>query len=56
MFIKLKDFVCSSKGSISVLSADITPKWHRISTKSADINKLVAIWEPVPLKEKYGGE
>ena len=25
-FIKLKDFVCSSRGSISVLSADITPK------------------------------
>jgi len=26
MFIKLKDFVCSSRGSISALSADITQK------------------------------
>ena len=40
MFIKLKDFVCSSRGSISALSADIIPKWHHISTKSADINKI----------------
>jgi len=29
--------------SISALSADITPKWHHISTKSADINKLYVI-------------
>ena len=40
MFIKLKDFVCSSRGSISALSADIIPKWNHISTKSADITKL----------------
>ena len=40
MFIKLKDFVCSSRGSMSELSADITPEWHHISTKSADITKL----------------
>ena len=43
MFIKLKDFVCSSIGSISALSADITPEWHHISTKSADITKLSGI-------------
>jgi len=40
MFIKSKDFVSSSRGSISALSADITPKWNYISTKSADITKL----------------
>ena len=27
-------------GSISILSANITPKWHHISTKSMDITKL----------------
>ena len=40
MFIKLKDSVCSSRVSISTQSADIIPKWHHISTKSADINVL----------------
>jgi len=40
MFIKSKDFVSSSRGSISALSADIIPKWNHISTKSADITKL----------------
>jgi len=35
--------ICSSRGSISALSADITPKWHRISTKSTDITKLSEI-------------
>lgn len=43
MFIKLKDFACSSRGSISALSADITQKRHYISTKSADMTTLVAI-------------
>jgi len=43
MFIKLKDFLNSSIGSISALSADITPKWHHISTKSADITTLNAM-------------
>ena len=41
MFIKSKDFVSSSRGSISALSADIVPKWnHIISIKSADITTL----------------
>ena len=40
MFIKLKDFVCSSRRSISALSEDITPKWNHISTPSADITKI----------------
>ncbi len=39
MLIKLKDFVYSSRGSISVPSADIT----QVSTKSANINELYAI-------------
>ena len=43
MFIKLKDSVCSSRVSISTQSADIIPKWHHISTKSADITKLYDI-------------
>jgi len=41
--IKSKDFVSSSRGSISARSADITPKWNHISTKSTDITKLYAI-------------
>ncbi|MBO8131915.1 MAG: hypothetical protein H0Z29_10470 [Candidatus Marinimicrobia bacterium] len=40
MFIKLKDFVSSSIGSISALSADIIQKRHHISTKSANITTL----------------
>jgi len=40
MFIKSKNFVCSSRGSISALSADINLKWNHISIKSADITKL----------------
>jgi len=43
MFIKLKEFVCSSRGSLSALSADIIPKWHHISTQSDDINELYEI-------------
>jgi len=46
MFIKLKDFVSSSRGSISALSADVIPKWHYISTKSADITKLSEMPNP----------
>jgi len=40
MFIKLKDFVSSSRRSISALSADIIQKRHHISTKSADMTTL----------------
>jgi len=36
----LKNFVCSCRGSVSALSADITPKWHHIGIKSADITTL----------------
>ena len=43
MFIKLKDFACSSRESISALSADITQKRHYISTRSADMTTLCAI-------------
>jgi len=39
----LKNFVCSSRGSISALSADITQKWHHIGIKSADITTLSEI-------------
>ena len=37
------DFVSSSRGSISILSADIISKWHHISTKNADITMLSEI-------------
>ncbi len=39
-FIKLRDFVCSSRGSISVLRADITPEWNHIGAESGDKNEL----------------
>jgi len=31
------------RGNISEPGADIIPKWHYISTKSADINELSAM-------------
>jgi len=43
MFIKLKDFICSFRGSISVPGVDVTPKCHIISTNSTDIDTLYAI-------------
>ncbi|RKY47374.1 MAG: hypothetical protein DRP88_04610 [Candidatus Neomarinimicrobiota bacterium] len=43
MFVKSKDFVCSSRGSISALSMDIIQKRHHISTKSADTAMLYRI-------------
>ena len=40
MFIKSKDFVYSTRKSISALSVDKTTKWHYIISKIADINTL----------------
>ena len=40
MFIELRNFSYSPRGSICAPSADIMPKWYYIHAPSADINEL----------------
>jgi hypothetical protein len=46
MFIELRNFSYSPRGSISAPGADIMPKWYYIHAPSADINELCAIRKP----------
>jgi len=43
MFIELRNFSYSPRGSISAPGADIMPKWYYIHGSSSDINELYAI-------------
>lgn len=43
MFIELRNFSYSPRGSISAPGADIMPKWYYIHAPSADINELGAM-------------
>jgi len=43
MFIELRNFSYSPRGSISAPGADIMPKWYYIHASSSDINELCAI-------------
>jgi len=46
MFIELRNFSYSPRGSICAPGADIMPKWYYIHALSADINELCAIRKP----------